>query len=128
MTKILVVKEKHGNRYFDITAEGQLGRVALFLLQQRLDEGWYPEPCEPEAPDFTADDIPGMPEALKKGAAILFEQYQQELLTYRQERAEYNQIQKALAEKNLRMAASALLSRSDYEYEDVQVVECEEPK
>lgn len=40
--KIIVFKEKHGNRYFDASTDEKVQAVALKIFNERLKEGyWY---------------------------------------------------------------------------------------
>jgi len=41
MTRILVVNEKHGDRYFDASTDAALHAAALKLVEERLEQGWY---------------------------------------------------------------------------------------
>lgn len=54
--KLLVAREKHGDRYFYIGDTPMLHRVALMLLKERLDESWYDN----------GDDVTGMDLAVIK--------------------------------------------------------------
>ena len=38
---ILVVKEKHRDRYFDVSTEEKLEEVCKSIYKKRQDEGWY---------------------------------------------------------------------------------------
>jgi len=39
--KILIAKEKHGDRYFDASTEEALWRASHYILKQRYEQGWY---------------------------------------------------------------------------------------
>lgn len=41
--RLLILREKHGDRYLDATGPDAFARSALSVLAQRLDEGWYAE-------------------------------------------------------------------------------------
>jgi len=41
--KILIVKEKHGDRYFDASTDEALWRASHYILKRRHEEGWYVE-------------------------------------------------------------------------------------
>lgn len=41
MIKILIVREKEGNRYFDISSKEQKDKVYLKLFQERNKQGYY---------------------------------------------------------------------------------------
>ncbi len=39
----IVFKEKHGDRYFDTSTREKLEKMALYILDQRVEEGWLGE-------------------------------------------------------------------------------------
>lgn len=39
--KILILKDKHGDRYFSYSNEHELHLVAAFIVRERFDDGWY---------------------------------------------------------------------------------------
>lgn len=39
--RILIVKEKHGDYYYDVSTDELLHKVCCKILKSRLDEGWY---------------------------------------------------------------------------------------
>ena len=122
MTSILVVNEKHGTRYFDVTTEDRLAKVALYLLKSRFDAGWYPEP-EPIPPlDFTEADIEKMPKSMWVEARARLSRHKHVL---RQHREDYDEIKQAIDNKDGKLAFSILQSHDDYEYESVRREECE---
>lgn len=41
--KILVVKEKHGDYYYDASTDELLDKTCRKILQERLKDGWYDE-------------------------------------------------------------------------------------
>ena len=46
---VLVLREKHGNRYFDAGSDSELNRAALAILRERDTDGyWYLEPKRDE--------------------------------------------------------------------------------
>lgn len=47
--KIVIFKEKHGDRYFDATDEKELNKVFLLMLRERKAMGYYYEP-DPDYP------------------------------------------------------------------------------
>src|SRR5271168_4307264 len=73
---VLVFKEKHGDRHFNVPDDEALFAAALKVLAERFKQGyWYYDPAKegaaeamPEAPDFTAEQVATMPESLRKAA------------------------------------------------------------
>ena len=47
MKKIMIVKEKHGTMYFDVSTDELLHKTSMYFLKKRLKEGWYGEESEP---------------------------------------------------------------------------------
>jgi hypothetical protein len=38
---LLILKEKHGDRYFSFSDEKEFGLLALYIVRERNEEGWY---------------------------------------------------------------------------------------
>lgn len=53
--KILIFKEKHGNRYFDASTVEAIDKACKKILRERLNEGWY-EPYNPGKNIKTLDE------------------------------------------------------------------------
>jgi hypothetical protein len=127
MTRILVAKEKYGDRYFDVTTDEQLDKVALFLLKSRFDEGyWYPEPNPPEALDFSASDIEKAPASMQAEMKKVLATHRDVVIIYDDEKEDYDNIVKALDTNDGKLAMRILRNRDGYEYEGCQIEECEE--
>ena len=39
--KIIIFKEKHGDRHFSFSNDQELKLIAEFIVRERHDEGWY---------------------------------------------------------------------------------------
>lgn len=39
--KLLILKEKHGERYFSYTTQEELHLLARFIVSERIEENWY---------------------------------------------------------------------------------------
>jgi hypothetical protein len=127
MTKILIAKEKHGDRYFDVSSKEQLHKVALYLLKQRFEAGyWYYEPKPVEALGFEEKDLSTMPASLQEDAEKRLNRYYWELKTYKEELANWQDIQEAIKNSDGALALQILECRDRFEYESVYVEECEE--
>ncbi len=115
---LLIFHEKHGSRHFLINSEVDLHKVALTVVKQRIEEGWYDifEPEEPKCPKRPDDNAEGYVQRA----------YTKELESYKFWRKEYFN-QKELWEllqkinKNDGEAAYQLLEiRSNHEYEGTE--------
>jgi hypothetical protein len=129
--KLLVFKEKHGQRYFYVHNDKALFKAALKILTERAKEGyWYYKPEEPpKAPDFTKEQIATLPESMRADATKKLQQYTDACRRYDAEVEDYNEIQEALKTKNGKLAWQCLRNRSDGEYEgcSLERIESTEP-
>jgi hypothetical protein len=74
--KLLVFKEKHGERYFYIPDDKTLFAAALKVLTQRHGDGyWFYAPEKPLALDFTAEQVAALPENLRVPAELTLRKY-----------------------------------------------------
>ena len=81
MKRILVLEEKHGNRYFDASTDKLLAQASLIVLKERYEEGgWYFKPSEPSKPDFTEEQASELPPSLKPAAMEFLRLYNCQLL------------------------------------------------
>jgi hypothetical protein len=127
MTRILVLEEEHGNRYFDATTDEQLHKAALFVLRSRFDEGcWYPDPEPPEALDFTEADIEKAPASMRDEMKRIWKSHQKEVWNYEEEKEDHDNIDNALSTNDGKAAIRILRNRDGYEYEGCKIEECEE--
>ena len=127
MTRILVAKEKYGDRFFDITTNEQLDKVALFILRSRFDEGcWYPKPHPPKTLDFSKSDIEKAPASIQAEMKKVLATHRDVVIIYDDEKEDYDNIVKALDTNDGKLAMRILRNRDGYEYEGCQIEECEE--
>ena len=120
---LLIFNEKHGNRYFEIANDEALFKAALKIVTERLKAGyWYEKPraC-PKALDYTLAEIVSMPKSLQPQAEKALRVYEGELAAHNDEVEEYTKIERAVAEKNGRIAYEILRSREDAEYEGFEL-------
>jgi len=117
--QVLVFNEKHGERYFHVPNDETLFAVALHVLTERNAEGyWYykPEPKEkPEAPDVTEEQIATLPKSLQPAAAQKLREYKRALRDYQDSVEDYESIEKALRDKDGRVAWECIRDRGDHE-------------
>jgi hypothetical protein len=121
MTKILIQYQKHGTAMYDASTPELLERAALYVLNMHNKWGFYAKP-EPVPPlDFDADKIDELPESLREAATRRAKAHRNELRWYAEGLEFYNDVQKALADKDGDLALDLLHAHSRYEYERVEV-------
>lgn len=116
--KLIVLKDKHENGYYLVTDVESVWRWALKVLQMRIDDRYIEAPTEPKFAEEVPDDlIDKLPEPLKKRALS----DKRDNASLRKRHAKYveiwNDVEKALAEKNGALAFKVLDDRRDHEYE-----------
>ncbi len=124
--KLLILREKHGDRHFNIPCEAMLHKVALMILEGRLEVGyWYNDPSkdpDPKKPDYTdMQEILALKGSVKLSALSALREYEREVLSHREKTRQFRAIQKAVADKDGKTAWE-LLQERDYEYEGVELV------
>jgi hypothetical protein len=122
---VMIVKDKYSTRYLEASTGKTINKHSLKLLTDRNDAGWYPEPKEPTSIGITELDIPTLPAILQDEAKRRLAVYNTQLLKYKQSLSEWQDIQKAISEKNGLLAWQCLYNRSSYEYEEVCIKELE---
>ena len=130
INKILIAEEKHGTRYFDASTPEALNAAAFSLLKERWDEGyWYYLGDPPENKDVLPyDQIDSLPtQSLKDSELKRRTQYLRDLHSWQNEEKEYNAIKDCVENNLLDKAWKLLQSRSDGEYEKVEIETLEQP-
>ena len=122
--RIIVFDEKHGDRYFDASTAAKLQAVALKILTERLKSGyWYfkPEPFkedpEKEIEKLTKDSEQITDSFLRNAAEERIGRLHKGLDAYKRDTRMWEEIQKAVKEKDGNLAYQLLNSRRNYEYE-----------
>jgi hypothetical protein len=133
MSRILIVKGKHGDAYYDVSDDELLHKTCCKILKKRLDEGWYGPYCKTPALD---KDVPAWPvvEAMKEGPVKdamvkLHKDYQRKLREYTDEQSFLDDLDTVLKMEydpdakpaKRRWAYGLLESRGYYEYESVEL-------
>ena len=125
-SSVLVLQEKGDPGYFHIPDEETLHRTALNILTERLKSGvYYDDPGDaPEAPEYTEDQIVGLPESLQPAAKRGWKRYQTHQREYEHTLKDFDAIRKAAQEGDGVLAWRILLDRSrrGYEYETCQLI------
>lgn len=137
MVKILILKEKHGDSYYDVSTPELLHKTCIYILKERLDEGWYgnlenhteslEEYCKRKL-GMTPDEINKLPESVIKIEAQKRLGWATQDYQCDQKRAKFlEEVQECVkanfepdAKPPIRDRAFGLLgSRRSHEYEDV---------
>lgn len=127
MTRIAVIEEKYGTRYFDVTTKEQLHKVALHLLRERFEDNWYYEPEPVPSLDFAEEDIVKAPVSLQEEMQKRLSVYKHQMRKYQQKKSNWDEIVMAVETNDGELATGILKGRSDYEYESFDIETCEEP-
>lgn len=128
--RILVLKEKHATRFFDIATLDQLHAVALKILAERakgqyayiVDPGTFKE-ASPSTEEYnpTDEEIKALPEPLQAHATTKRAAYRRELRSYQREKEQFTTARKALKDKDGEAAWDILQDRDGYEYEGFRI-------
>lgn len=122
--KILISKEKYGDRIFSVPTINDLHKVALFILKEREHIFKYIRKSnQPKQLDFTKDDIEKMPESFKNNANIQLSNYENSLIEIETNNKMYNNTVRALNENNGALAWNILQNRNGYMYEKIELID-----
>lgn len=125
--KILVFKEKYGDRYFDASTPEKELDAYLKIAKQRIKDGyWYDIDCVvPEEPEISKEQIAKMKDSGLKTAAIQeWENYEYNL-RYLKECEETEKLIKLVKKGDKQAAKTLIWSRRDGEYEGFEIEETE---
>lgn len=118
---VLILHEKHGELHFHVPDESALFKIALDIVDKRLRAGhWYldPKDYEPKNPGMTKEQAEALPEGpIRKAALDEIGRHQRQLNEYRWIKEGWETIQKAVKEKDGRLAWRVLRDHSDGEYQ-----------
>jgi hypothetical protein len=152
VSKIVIFKEKHGDYYYDASTPEIFNKVALAVLRERFEAGyWYYGPSEltplsaedQAIADLTDEQVEALPEALKettatkrnrilRGVRARQAEYDrdkqwmdtlQELLALPVEEALVHEIEVGNRGRKALTATSFITERADYQYEGFEVEE-----
>lgn len=121
--QVLVVHEKHGDRYFYIQDTADLQNAALRLVTERLNDGLYGYVLEegPKELDYTEADLQKMPVSVRASAAVALKRHAAACKDYLVAVGEHGKIVKAIADKDGAAAWGILESRQYDEYEGLSL-------
>lgn len=128
---VVVFKDRHSERMFHVPTPEALYKMALFILRERLDDGWYggeedyeKRPVVYEMSDIHVELIPKeFSECVLRQQAI----FEQKAKHFDEDKIQFAAIEACLKVKNGKDAWEILLRRShrSNEYESIYVVEME---
>jgi len=122
---VLVLHEKHGTLHFHIPDEPTLHKVALDILTKRLRaDVWYYDPAQdaPKGPGLTKEQAEALPEgSVKVNALKEVSRHAEALKRHAYEAGAFEELKKAVSEKNGKAAWRALRERGDGEYQRVSL-------
>lgn len=128
--RILIVKEKHGDRYFVINSRADLHRAALKIVKERYDHGyWYHAPKRKEdiaKPAYSKKEIEQLKGAAKEAALAELRRYERELKYHKIAEEQYALALAAVKENDGEAAYELLDWRRDCEYEGFELERPEE--
>ena len=132
--RVLIQSWKHGKNYYDATGRN-LGPAALEALQFSVEAGyiWSVEDTkkyikEPAPPDLSREQIAALPDGeIKQFAEKQVQRYERDIEDRREAILQAEQTERALANRDGRLAWKILQERSDYEYEHVFLEQLEQP-
>lgn len=121
---ILICKEKHGDMIYSIPTINDLYKVSLHILQKRVNINYIQKWDLPtDELDYNEDDIEKMPKSFQEKAREELKHHKQNIKSYVDNNKMYDLTIKALDEKNGALAFRILQFRTDYEYEEFEIVE-----
>ncbi len=122
---LLVCHEKHGNAYFYVPDEAALFEAALKILEGRHKAGYFyadPESGRPADPGVTRAQVEAMGQGhVRQEALKALQRHDDDVRWWKHLKEQWAEIQRALKERDGRLAWRLLRERSDHEYENVSV-------
>ena len=116
--RLLILKDKHENDYYLINDIDALLRAAVKIVEMRIEQRYFYEPQREKLLEEVPDDvIDKLPEAMKKNALSDKSSNKYAETRYQRELAQWQMIQKVIAEKDGMAAFQVLDDRKDHEYE-----------
>lgn len=117
--RILVEYQKHGEVYYDISTNEKFKTAVLYVIASRFENGYYQLHDPPSDPEI---DLKTIPDSLKTSAKRRLDEYKSALRDYHREKATYDFVKTAIANNDAAIAWDVLDSRSNYEYERVEII------
>ena len=118
--KVLLNKTKHSNDYYSIPTLKDLHKVALSILSDRFESGYFSKLDIPAELDYTYEDIEKMPESFQVAAKYKLVDNKKNIRDCENNNKEYDLAKKAIDEKNGLLAWSIIKNRN--EYEEIEII------
>ena len=124
-SKIIIFKEKHGDKIYFISTKEDLYNVSLYVLKERLENGYISDwgECPLDNIDFNLDDIDALPKSLQDEAMKKLKYHNEKINSYEHNNKIYDLTLKAINENDGKLAYKVLNYRIDYNYEEFEIVE-----
>lgn len=123
-SRVLVLHTSNGDQAIDISTREAYRTVALSIVNDRLNRGFYSEPTPPTTPELTFAQVRKLPEGQFRNFGLaVWSRYRQEAPVYDRKKLEWDTIQKCLAESDGEAAISILEMRNDYQFEGFDILE-----
>lgn len=134
-TYILIENGKYSKVYWDVSIEIKLCKVSQHILKTRLDNGWYGKKTDKPLNNtgMLKKDIDALPDGeIKNQSLLLWKEYVQNVNLWQKDNDFITLAEEAITykynpddpPKRKRCAYELLLSRSDYEHENIILEMC----
>jgi hypothetical protein len=126
--QIVVFKEKHGDRHFIVNTRQELEKVALKIVLERNDEGyWYDfSSKEPVEPKIKKEDAEKFGDNIANAITREWKDYEYSVKQYKKDKVLKDALEKIVKNKDGGLALQFLESMKDGEYEGFEVITGEE--
>lgn len=121
--KILVFKEKHGDKYYYANTYEQLKKVSLEVLAERLSYWYITKWGIPTELDYSFEDIDKLPETFRHDAKLKLKENKKRIKEATDNNRIYEAAVRAVDEQNGDLAWTIIQNRTEYEYEEFEFVE-----
>jgi len=122
--RIVVFKEKHGDRHYIIHSSDDFRKICLSLVKERNQYGWYSHleyEKEPVIPTFTKESISTLPTEFQAEATKTWTKYERDMKTYKELQSLIELRKKALDGDGY--SAAEFIKEMDHsEYEGYEIV------
>ena len=117
---IVVVEEKHGNRYFIANTQQELFDISLKLVKERFEAGYFGEKTSlPLAPEYTRAEAEALKPGIRSAVLKTITKWENDVLEIKNDNEMFERAERAIAKKDGKEALMILADRSDYQYENV---------
>ena len=122
--RVLVFREKYGNRYFLIKSKEDFEKAALKVVKDRINYGFIYEPEALDTSNLVSEEtLNKLIETVPKDSSLYkdikknISKQKQDMEINKEELAQYNRAKLAVDSNSGKIALGVIRERSDYEYE-----------